>query len=199
MQLLAGISFGQNVMTAADFRRVRQAAKPSLAQPASLSAQVVKRCVEKKRLGRGLSRPAPAHKAEPGKADLHHRPSRGFGHRASGHRLDDDRTIAKSLAVASRANGQDESTRETGWPLTIGASIGTAVCVRCAALRRKEGELVAIRNGVAPVSAIIPAATPAPDHTGGGSTAAAKSSWRLKLTGRPATQKARAALTATYV
>jgi hypothetical protein len=40
MQLLAGISFRQNVMTAADFRRARRAAKPSLAQPASLSAQV---------------------------------------------------------------------------------------------------------------------------------------------------------------
>ena len=199
MQLLAGISFGQNVRTAADFRRVRQAAKPSPAQPASLSAQVVKRCVEKTRLGRGLSRPAPARKAEPGKADRHHRPGRGFGHRASADRLYDDRTIAKSLAVASRANSEDKPTHETGWPLTIGASIGTAVCVRCAALRRKEGELVAIRNGVAPVSAIIPAATPAPDHTGGGSAAAPKSSWRLKLTGRPATQKARTALTATYV
>src|SRR3984957_10060984 len=162
--------------------------KASLAQPASLSAQVVKRCVERTRLGRGLSRPAPAHKAEPGKADRHHRPSRGFGRRACCDRLYDDRTIAKSLTVASRANGQDESTYETGWPLTIGASIGTAVCVRCAALRRKEGELVAIRNGVAPVSAIIPAATPPPDHTGGGSPPAAKSSWRLKLPGRPATQ-----------
>ena len=98
-------------------RRVRQAAKPVLAQPASPSAQVV----EKTRLGRGLSRPAPARKAEPGKADRHHRPGRGFGHRASADRLYDDRTIAKSLAVASRANGQDKSTNETGRP-SIGAA-----------------------------------------------------------------------------
>ena len=76
----------------------------------------------KTRSGRGLSRPAPAHKAKPSKADRHHRPSRGFGHRASGDRLYDDRTITKSLAVDARANGQDEFTYETSRPLIVWAA-----------------------------------------------------------------------------
>jgi hypothetical protein len=67
-------------------------------------------------------------------------------------------------------------------------------------LRHNEGWLALNKIHVARVSAIIPAATPAPEDTlvdaGGAPTAAPKSTWWFLLTRRPATRKARAAVTA---